>query len=95
MFFPVFFKEFWSARVDPTVSTARLGLGNSIEGITVALLAPILGAIADKGTTKKKFLLFFAVLGIIMTSSLYLIAQGNWLSAVIVFVLGNVATPDR
>jgi UMF1 family MFS transporter len=89
-FFPVFFKEFWSLGVDPTVSTARLGLANSIEGITVAVLAPILGAIADKSTTKKKFLLFFACLGVIMTSSLYLIAQGKWSVAVIVFVLGNV-----
>jgi len=89
-FFPVFFKEFWSAGVDPTISTARLGLSNSIEGIAVAILAPILGAIADKSTAKKKFLAFFAFLGVIMTSSLYLIAQGKWQTAVIVFVLGNV-----
>ena len=51
-FFPVFFNEFWSVGVDTTVSTARLGIANSIAGITVALLAPILGAIADKGTSK-------------------------------------------
>ncbi|MBU4126862.1 MAG: MFS transporter, partial [Proteobacteria bacterium] len=51
-FFPIFFKQFWSAGVDATVSTARLGMANSIAGIFVALFAPILGAIADRGTSK-------------------------------------------
>ena len=43
-FFPVFFKSFWSAGVDVTVSTARLGFANSAAGLAVALLAPLLGA---------------------------------------------------
>jgi len=30
-FFPIFFKQYWSAGVDATVSTARLGMANSIE----------------------------------------------------------------
>jgi UMF1 family MFS transporter len=89
-FFPVFFKQFWSAGVDPTVSTYRLGLANSIAGITVAVLAPILGAIADKGTAKKKFLLFFACMGVIMTSSLYLVSQGNWPLAIMLYVSASL-----
>jgi UMF1 family MFS transporter len=75
-FFPVFFKQFWNARADPVVSTAKLGLANSIAGIAVALCAPILGAIADRGGSKKKFLLFFAFIGVVMTSSLYLVSTG-------------------
>ena len=51
-FFPVFFKQFWSGGADPVVSTAKLGLANSIAGIAVALCAPILGAIADRGGVK-------------------------------------------
>jgi UMF1 family MFS transporter len=89
-FFPVFFKEFWSAGTDTTVSTARLGLANSIEGIAVAGLAPILGAIADKGTAKKKFLLCFACMGIVMTSCLHLVSRGNWPLAVVLFIFANV-----
>ena len=58
-FFPIFFKQYWSYGVDINVSTARLGFGNSIASLCVALLAPILGAIADKGSLKKKFLIFF------------------------------------
>ena len=61
-FFPVFFKQYWSAGADVTVSTFRLGTANSIASIAVALVAPFLGAIADNGSAKKRFL-FFQVRG--------------------------------
>jgi UMF1 family MFS transporter len=89
-FFPIFFKQFWSAGADTTVSTARLGAANSIAGIIMAMLAPVLGAIADKGTSKKKFLFFFAYMGVVMTSSLYMISKGNWPLAVMLYVLASV-----
>ena len=89
-FFPVFFKQFWSAGADTTVSTARLGFANSAAGIIVALLAPVLGAIADKGTSKKKFLFFFAYMGVIMTSSLYMVSEGDWPMAVMLYVFASV-----
>lgn len=89
-FFPVFFKAFWSDGVEATVSTARLGIGNSISGITVALLAPILGAVADRGSTKKRFLLLFAFLGVVMTLGLFLVQQGQWLAALILYVLATI-----
>ncbi len=89
-FFPVYFKQFWSAGVDTTVSTARLGFANSAAGIIVALLAPVLGAIADKGTSKKKFLYFFAYTGVIMTSSLYMASKGDWPIAVLLYVFASV-----
>ncbi len=89
-FFPLFFKQFWNAGVDATVSTARLGLANSIAGTTVAFLAPVLGAIADKGTSKKKFLLFFAYMGVVMTSSLYMVSQNNWLLAIVLYVFAII-----
>ena len=57
-FFPIFFKQYWSYGADVNVSTAQLGFGNSIASLLVAMMAPILGAIADKGSAKKKFLVF-------------------------------------
>jgi len=89
-FFPLFFKEFWSSGVDATVSTARLGLANSVAGTTVALLAPVLGAIADKGTSRRKFLMFFACIGIVMTSSLYMVSEGNWPHAVLLYIFAII-----
>ncbi len=89
-FFPLFFKQFWSAGVDSTVSTARLGLANSIAGLTVALSAPVLGAIADKGGARKKFLFVFALVGITCTAALFLVEQNRWLTAMLFYILATI-----
>jgi UMF1 family MFS transporter len=89
-FFPIFFKQYWSSGVDVHTSTFHLGSANSIAGIIVALLAPILGSIADQWGSKKKFLLFFAVMGMVMTGSLGMIAKGEWLTAIFVYVFANI-----
>lgn len=89
-FFPVFFKEFYSAGADTAVSTARLGLANSLAGLTVALLAPLLGAVADQGAFKKLFLALFAGLGVAMACLLFVVPQGSWAMASFVFALAVV-----
>ena len=89
-FFPILFNKFWSVGTDTTLTTARLGLANSAAGIVVALLAPIMGAIADKGASRKKFLLFFAYMGVVMASALFLVAEGNWAMAVLLYVLASI-----
>ena len=89
-FFPVFFKQFWSTGVEVTTSTFRLGLANSIASLIVAALAPILGAIADRGGAKLKFLLFFAAMGIIMTGGMFFVAKGAWQLAVLLYILGII-----
>ncbi len=86
-FFPIFFKEYWTAGTDPVASTAQLGFANSTAGILMALLAPVLGAMADRGEAKKNFLLFFAAIGIMATSALYLIPRGDWETAVACYVI--------
>jgi len=89
-FFPIFFKQFWSSGADVNMSTARLGFGNAIAGIFVALLAPVLGAIADSGSVRKKFLIFFAYLGVLITASLFLIQKGDWGWAIFIYVMGII-----
>jgi len=89
-FFPVFFKSYWNTGVADTVCTARLGIGNAVSGITVAVMAPILGAVADRGSAKKRFLLLFALLGVVMTLGLFMVQQGLWLAALILYVLATI-----
>ncbi|MEE8119168.1 MAG: MFS transporter [Gammaproteobacteria bacterium] len=89
-FFPIFLKQYWSSGSDPNESTFQLGLANAIAGLVIAIIAPALGAIADRGGAKKKFLLFFTIMGIVMTGALYFVQQGNWLVAIIVFVVATV-----
>ena len=89
-FFPIFFKQYWSVGADVNQSTAMLGFGNSIASLLVALMAPVLGAIADRGCMKKKFLIFFAYLGVLMTAGLYLVGKGEWMMAIFVYVMGVI-----
>jgi UMF1 family MFS transporter len=89
-FFPIFFKQYWSYGADVNVSTAQLGFGNSIASLLVALIAPVLGAIADKGSAKKKFLIFFAYLGVLMTAALFLVQKGQWIWAIFIYAMGII-----
>ena len=89
-FFPLFFKEYFSASADVTVSTAQLGFANSLSSLIVVLLAPLLGAIADVGGLRKRFLFILAYLGILMSAALSLVSEGAWEMAVFVYVLGNI-----
>src|SRR5215831_13602119 len=89
-FFPVFFKQYWSAGTEPTISTFRLGLGNGFASFAIALLAPLLGAIADRGGARVRMLAFFTILGSVMTGALYWIEKGDWPMAVLVYALASV-----
>ena len=89
-FFPVFFKGYWSHGANVNMSTAQLGIANSVASLLVALMAPILGAIADKGSAKKKFLILFAYLGVLMAAGLFLVQKGQWGWAIFIYVMGII-----
>ena len=89
-FFPIFFKQYWSHGADVNLSTAQLGFGNAIGGLLVALMAPVLGAIADRGGARKKFLIGFAYLGVLATAGLFLVAKGQWTQAIFVYIMGVI-----
>ena len=88
-FFPIFFSQYWSAG-SSAETTFFLGLGNSIESLVVAALAPVLGAIADRGSYRKRLLIFFAFLGALMTATLSFISVGMWPVAMMVYIIANV-----
>lgn len=89
-FFPIFFKKFWSYGADVNMSTAMLGFGNSIASLIIALLAPVMGAIADKGSIRKKFLIFFAYFGALMTACLFVVQKGEWAFAIFIYTAGII-----
>ena len=89
-FFPIFFEKYWSNPDFVDKSTFYLGLSNSVGSLIVAIMAPFLGAISDTGSTKKKFLFTFAFLGILSTSLLFFIQQGEWQLAAALYVVGAI-----
>ncbi len=89
-FFPLFLKQYWSDGADATLTTFRLGLANSIGSVAIALLSPILGAIADQGGTRKRQLIFFAAMAIVMTGALQFVVRGDWPLAIALYVLAVI-----
>ncbi|MCS6884740.1 MAG: MFS transporter [Acidobacteriota bacterium] len=89
-FFPVFFKDFWSIGISPTESTFWLGVSVSTASLLVAVVAPVLGAIADGGSARKRSLLLFASVGIACTATLYFIPQGYWQAAATIYCLASI-----
>ena len=88
-FFPIFFKQYWSAGADAVVSTARLGFANSLGSAFLLVAAPVLGAIADGSGARKRFLGAFTLLGVAMSAGLWLVAEGDWATASLVYVLAS------
>lgn len=89
-FFPIYFKQYWNVGASATESTFRLGIANGVASLIVAIMAPLIGAIADKGGARIRLLALFTVLGAAMTTSLYWIAQGEWLTAALFYVLASL-----
>jgi len=89
-FFPVFFKQYWSDGANVNLSTARLGLANALAGILVAVMAPALGAAADRAGARKHLLLGFAFFGAAMTAMLALLDKGQWAAAAAIYSLAAV-----
>ncbi len=87
-FFPIVFKEYFSAGVEAAQSTARLGFANSAAGLAVAVAAPFLGAVADRASSKKLFLACFAATGVLSTVGLSLVGMGSWVLACTLYGLG-------
>ena len=72
------------------VSTANWGFANSTASLILALLAPILGALADYRGRKKLFFLVFLGLGLCFTLALPIVREGQWLLCLVLFVMARV-----
>ncbi len=88
--FPLFFIGVAAAGLPPAVAKARFALATAIGIASVALVAPILGAVADYKGNKKAMLGAFLGLGVLSTAAMFSIQKGDWGRAAALFVLGNI-----
>ena len=88
---PVYYASLGAVTDTPAMMTSRWGFTTAIAALIAAVISPILGAIADFRGSKKKFLAFFMVLGVIATALLFIPNKpGDWMLASIIFVFANI-----
>lgn len=85
--FPIFFLKVAASGLSPAQGTEALGYANTVAAVVIAVLAPLLGAIADYKAAKKRFMVGFMLLGITATACMFFIAHGQLLFASILLVL--------
>ncbi|MDC7241131.1 MAG: MFS transporter [Spirochaetales bacterium] len=89
--FPLFFGQIArEGGLSDTASTAALGFGNSLFALFIAVLAPILGTMADYRGRKIRYFRAFLFLGTLATILLVSIRPGAWLPAIIIYMLSAV-----
>ncbi|MBN2018108.1 MAG: MFS transporter [Candidatus Cloacimonetes bacterium] len=80
-----------------TVIVGKEGVGDSLWGVSVslsmliiALISPMLGAIADYTHSKKKFLFVFCYTSVVFTALLYFTRAGTILWGMLIFMIANI-----
>jgi UMF1 family MFS transporter len=87
---PVFFKTFAFSGGTDADATAKWGFANALASLVIAILAPVLGTMADQPGMKKRLFAVFLILGLLATVMLTVIAQGQWLLALTLFVISVI-----
>ena len=87
---PVYYSQVAGADLPANAATVYWGYTTAAALLIAALLAPIMGAIADYSGVKKKLLMSFAALGIFATALLYFVTTGDWLLASVLFIVGSI-----
>lgn len=70
--------------------TRLWGISVGIAAVLVAIVSPVLGAIADFTRSKKKFLLLFTVLSVVFTALLFFVGPGNVFAGMLFFILAEI-----
>jgi UMF1 family MFS transporter len=87
---PAYYSRVAAGNLEPATASSYWGYTNTIAMLTVALLSPVLGAIADYKQAKIKLLAAFGVVGIVATAMLFSIQRGDWLSASLYYIFGRI-----
>lgn len=87
---PVYYASVAAADLPANLRTAYWGYTTTIALLIVALMGPVMGAMADFSGSKKKFLTVFALIGMAGAALMFFIKEGDWLMASLFYIIGNV-----
>ena len=89
MVFPLFL-DVAAGDLPRSVASARFAWATAAAIVLVGLLGPVLGALADYEGNKKAMLGLFLGIGVVSTAAMGLLERGDFVLALVLFVLGNV-----
>ena len=87
---PVYYASVAAVNLPEHIRTAYWAYTSTIALLLVALMGPVMGAMADFRGAKKKYLSVFALVGIAGAALLYFVREGDWLMASLFYIIGNV-----
>ena len=88
--FPIYFHRVVAADLPGAEATSKFAWATTIAILIVAVVAPLLGAIADYAALKKRMLAVFMAIGALSSAAMFWTERGDWTLALIMFVFGNV-----
>ena len=88
--FPIYYQKVAAAGQPEALATSRFAWATTIAILIVAIVAPLLGAVADYRALKKPLLAVFLGIGAAATAAMFWIGAGDWQLALTLFVVGNV-----
>ncbi|CAN5668042.1 MFS transporter [soil metagenome] len=88
--FPIYYQRVAASGLESADAMARFAWATTIAICIVAIVAPLLGAIADYSAIKKKLLGAFMGIGVASCFAMFWITEGEWMFALAVFIAGNV-----
>ncbi len=86
------FSTYFTKSIAPTEieGTALWSRALAVSGVTVALLSPFVGALADRGGLRKQILFGLTVMTVLGTASLFTAVPGAVMQALVLFVIANM-----
>ena len=90
VFFPLYFKTVLASDLADSVSTFWLGMANGLSSFLLAIMAPWLGALADKAGSHTRFLLLFTIIGVVPTAALAFVGPASWAFAAVLFGIASL-----
>jgi UMF1 family MFS transporter len=88
--FPSFYASYAAKGLEPAQASGRFALITTISVLFIAVISPIMGALADYSGVKKRLLAIFMSIGVTSCALMALIGEGDIMLASVLFFVGNV-----
>jgi len=88
--FPIYYEQVAASGLTEGAAAFRYSLATTLALVVVALISPVLGAVADYGAMKKRLLAAFQCVSLVASAALFFVGDGDWLLALVLFGVGNV-----